>query len=113
MDCVTIRRGDTLVYGARPNVLDTTDSIGAGWVCRVGLYEADGTEAIAPVDVTLKLDVGGSEHFVPYLSRVQTKALDAGVYEWVIDVRNDSLEPPYSDECSVQVTVVDERIVIP
>ena len=105
MDSATIKQGDSLPWLARPNTLASGDTIDANWVCRAGVYTKAKVEVIAPFTVTDKYTLNGDEYFVVALTRQQTVALTPGDYYLVIDVRNDTLSPTYSDESEVELTI--------
>lgn len=101
----TIKQGDTLPWLARPNTLDAGDPLSSNWECRAGVFGADLAAVIDPFVVSDKYTLAGDEYFIVALTRAQTKALDPGRYLLVIDVRNEALTPPYSDESHVELVV--------
>lgn len=110
METATIKQGDTLPYLVRPNVLSAGTPIDGNWSCRMAVYGPDGSELVAPTLVTAKQDYEGSEHFIVSITKAQSATFPAGICRLVIDVANDGITPPYSDESTVEVLVQAQRI---
>lgn len=112
MEQATIRQGDTLVYAARPGYLDASESIPATCICMAGLYTSSGSEVVAAKQYATKQTIGTDEYFVVYLTRQETAGLSEEVYEFAVDMRDDTTTPPYSDESPVAVVVEGQRIAV-
>lgn len=112
MDSATIKQGDSLPWLARPNTLASGETMDANWICRAGVYTKAGVEMVAPFTVTDKYTFDSEEYFVVALTRQQTSGLAAGEYVLVIDVRNDTLSPAYSDESCVALIVEAQYIPV-
>lgn len=107
-----IRQGDALIWAARPNTLAAGESIPSSYVCRAGVFELDGTVRVEPFSVTDKGQVDGEEHFIVVVGRADTAALPPADYELAVQIHNDAVSPPYSDEEPVLVRVAQQRIPI-
>lgn len=110
MESATIKQGDTLTWLARPNALDAGDPIDGDWTCKAGLFATAGAAIIPAYTVTDKHDIDGSEYYLVALTRAQTAALAPGVFLLVVDIRNDTTTPPYSQESVINVLVESQYI---
>lgn len=110
METATIKRGDTLPYLVRPNTLAAGAPLDGAWSCRMAVYGPDGSELVAPTVVGETQTYDGSQYWVVIVTRAQSVSFPLGVCRLVIDVRNDALTPPYSQETPVEVVVQSQYI---
>lgn len=109
----SIRQGEALTYLVRPNTLDAGVAIDGNWVCRAVLKDAAGDDAVNAWTVTDKrTHEDGEEYFVATLTKADTAPQAIGNYLWIIDVHNDSVSPPFSQEDHILVKISSEKLTV-
>lgn len=79
-----------------------------GWFCRHAVLSEDGKTTVMVSDVVAK--TVDDLYFAAALEPWDTAILDVAQYMWIIEVRNDTIEPKYRKELSVNLAVEHHRI---
>ena len=105
--------GDTtdIVY-IRPSALDGA-AMDGNWTCSQQVNDESGNEVIGEASVTEKSS--DDTEFKVYLTPSQTGTLSGSgntytLYDWVIQVVNDSASPPYRKETHLSLRVFNQGI---
>lgn len=105
-----IRQGDSCVWIARPNTLDNGAPIDSNWRCYTGVFSSEGAVGVPIKEVTEKIEHESNEYFLVVITPAETVQLAAGTWEFVIDISNETVSPPYRDEQPITLKVDEQRI---
>lgn len=104
------KRGNTIVWLARPNTLPAADPLGGNWQCRAGIFAQDGSAVVATKDITATHTHSDATYFLVVFDETETTGLEPGDYVIAIDIANDQVSPPYSQETPIALKIDAELI---
>ncbi len=112
---ISLFRGDVSdLVPVRPNLADPTEVISADWVCRTALLDSEGLELISSRLETTKSEDGLT--FIISLAPADTLLVTVPEgkkftkAQWVVQMENDQLSPPYRKEKRITVNVREQAI---
>lgn len=111
-EIIDMHRGDLGdIRNVRPAIAGVT-TLDGNWICKVRVLDSAGIEAVAERTVTTKItDSDGNERFECAVLPSESETLTVGAgeestdYNWVIQLSNSALTPPFVKERHITLRV--------